>query len=83
VPLSVNFSSTLLYIYKSELGPLIGGSFSNLGTKYPSLGYEFILTYPYFMPNFVCSLLVMAGFFLAYFFLEEVRARLVLDLAGN
>ncbi|KAJ6606498.1 hypothetical protein DFH09DRAFT_1353606 [Mycena vulgaris] len=40
--------------------------------KYPKyFGYDFILSHPYFMPNFVCSLLVMVGFLLSYHFLEE------------
>ncbi|KAJ7470281.1 major facilitator superfamily domain-containing protein [Mycena latifolia] len=60
------------YPFGSTIGPLIGGLFSNLGTKYPEyFGYDLILFHPYFVPNFVCSLLVMVGFGLAYFFLEE------------
>ncbi|KAK7023954.1 MFS domain-containing protein [Favolaschia claudopus] len=56
----------------STIGPLIGGSFSNLGTKFPQLwGYDFILAHPYFMPNFVCALCVVVGLCLSYFYLEE------------
>ncbi|KAJ6547074.1 major facilitator superfamily domain-containing protein [Mycena capillaripes] len=58
--------------FGATIGPLIGGSFSNLGTKYPEYwGYDFILAYPYFMPNLVCSLLVTVGLSLAYLYLEE------------
>ncbi|KAJ6618366.1 major facilitator superfamily domain-containing protein [Mycena sp. CBHHK59/15] len=58
--------------FGGTIGPLIGGSFSNLGTKYPKFfGYAFLVAYPYFMPGFICSLLVMVGFCLAYFLLEE------------
>ncbi|KAJ7771708.1 major facilitator superfamily domain-containing protein, partial [Mycena metata] len=58
--------------FGGTIGPLIGGWFANLGTKYPKYwGYDFILAHPYFMPNLVCSLLVLAGFVLAYFYLEE------------
>ncbi|KAJ7684667.1 major facilitator superfamily domain-containing protein [Mycena polygramma] len=60
------------YPFGATIGPLIGGSFSNLGTKYPAFwGYDFILAHPYFMPNLVCSLLVMVALVLAYFYLEE------------
>ncbi|KAF7295325.1 MFS domain-containing protein [Mycena indigotica] len=56
------------------IGPLIGGSLSNLGTKYPNIwGYDFVLAHPYFMPNFVCTVLVLLGLSLAYVFLEEVQ----------
>ncbi|KAJ7184255.1 major facilitator superfamily domain-containing protein [Mycena filopes] len=56
----------------STIGPLIGGWFSNLGTKYPeSWGYDIILAHPYLMPNLVCALLVVAGLVLAFFCLEE------------
>ncbi|KAJ7445713.1 major facilitator superfamily domain-containing protein [Mycena galericulata] len=58
--------------FGGTFGPLIGGSLSNLGTKYPKyFAYDFLLSYPYFMPNFVCSLLVMFGFVLSFLFLEE------------
>ncbi|KAJ7273203.1 major facilitator superfamily domain-containing protein [Mycena rebaudengoi] len=58
--------------FGATIGPLLGGLFSNLGTKYPRyFGYDFILAYPYFMPGFVCSLLVMVGFSLSYWYLEE------------
>ncbi|KAF7338684.1 MFS domain-containing protein [Mycena venus] len=56
----------------STIGPLIGGSFSNLGTKYPDYWkYDFILSHPYFMPNLVCALLVVVGLCLSYTYLEE------------
>ncbi|KAJ7093235.1 major facilitator superfamily domain-containing protein [Mycena epipterygia] len=58
--------------FGATIGPLIGGSFSNLGTKYPKyFGFDFILAYPYFMPNFVSFLLVLLSLSLAYLFLEE------------
>ncbi|KAF7359339.1 MFS domain-containing protein [Mycena sanguinolenta] len=58
--------------FGSTIGPLIGGSFSNLGTKYPEYwGYEFIISHPYFMPNLVCSVLVVTGLCLSYIYLEE------------
>ncbi|KAJ7702315.1 major facilitator superfamily domain-containing protein [Mycena rosella] len=58
--------------FGATIGPLIGGSLSNLGTKYSQyFGYEFILAYPYFMPNLVCAVLVMVGVSLSYLFLEE------------
>ncbi|KAJ7168240.1 major facilitator superfamily domain-containing protein [Mycena crocata] len=61
-----------IWPFGGTIGPIIGGSLSNLGTKYPNyLGSDFILTHPYFMPNFFCSLLVMSGFLLSYFLLEE------------
>nr|GAT59622.1 predicted protein [Mycena chlorophos] len=54
------------------VGPLIGGSLSNLGTHYPDVwGFEFLIKYPYFMPNFVCTILVLLGLSLSYTFLEE------------
>ncbi|KAJ7197173.1 major facilitator superfamily domain-containing protein [Mycena pura] len=56
----------------SVIGPLIGGQLSNLGTKYPDyFGFDFILSHPYFIPNFTCCLLVLLGLLLAYIFLEE------------
>ncbi|KAF8184895.1 MFS general substrate transporter [Mycena galopus ATCC 62051] len=56
----------------STIGPLIGGSFSKLGTKYPEYwGYDFILSHPYLMPNLVCALLVVIGLSLAYIYLQE------------
>ncbi|KAJ7349215.1 major facilitator superfamily domain-containing protein, partial [Mycena albidolilacea] len=56
----------------ATIGPLIGGSFSNLGTKYPGYwGYDFILSRPYFMPNLVCALLVVVGLVLSYTYLQE------------
>ncbi|KAJ6500492.1 major facilitator superfamily domain-containing protein [Mycena sanguinolenta] len=58
--------------FGSTIGPLIGGSFSNLGTKYPEYwGYEFIISHPYFMPNLVCSVLVVIGLSLSYIYLQE------------
>ncbi|KAJ7724071.1 major facilitator superfamily domain-containing protein [Mycena maculata] len=61
-----------IWPFGATIGPLIGGMASNLGTKYPEyFGYDFLLAYPYFMPNFVCALLVILGFVMAYFFLEE------------
>jgi MFS family permease len=47
----------------STLGPLIGGFFSNLATKYPAyFGYGFLESYPYFPPGFVCACLALLGF---------------------
>jgi len=58
--------------FGATIGPLIGGSFSNLGTKYPGYwGYDFILSHPYFMPNLVCAFIVVLGLFLSYIYLEE------------
>ncbi|KAF7311559.1 MFS domain-containing protein [Mycena kentingensis (nom. inval.)] len=56
----------------SVLGPLMGSQLSNLGSKYPMLfGSQFVLRYPYFAPNAFCTLLVVLGFVMSYFFLEE------------
>ncbi|KAJ7632184.1 major facilitator superfamily domain-containing protein [Roridomyces roridus] len=58
--------------FGGTIGPLIGGSLADLGTKYPEyFGNNFLLAYPYFMPNFVCALLAFVGFLLTFFFLEE------------
>ncbi|KAF7359338.1 MFS domain-containing protein [Mycena sanguinolenta] len=66
----------LTWPFGSTIGPLIGGSFSNLGTKYPEYwGYEFIISHPYFMPNLVCSGLVVIGFCLSYMYLQESLPR--------
>ncbi|KAF7323655.1 MFS domain-containing protein [Mycena kentingensis (nom. inval.)] len=56
----------------ATLGPLIGAQLSNIGTKYPTyFRASFFRKYPYFAPNAFCTVLVFAGFALAYLFLEE------------
>ncbi|KAJ7724072.1 hypothetical protein DFH07DRAFT_946415 [Mycena maculata] len=47
-------------------------AFGRLARPLPeSFGYDILLAYPYFMPNFACALLVILGFVMAYLFLEE------------
>ncbi|KAJ7871414.1 major facilitator superfamily domain-containing protein [Mycena olivaceomarginata] len=54
------------------IGPLVGGFFSNLDTRYPaSSGYEFIKHHPYFMPGFVSSCIAFLGLLFVYFCLDE------------
>ncbi|KAJ7074258.1 major facilitator superfamily domain-containing protein [Mycena amicta] len=66
------------------IGPLIGGQLSNLGTKFPDTwGFDFILRYPYFMPNLVCTVLVLFGLLLAYLFLEETLPAKRRGASGN
>ncbi|KAJ7079937.1 major facilitator superfamily domain-containing protein [Mycena belliarum] len=61
-----------IYPLGSTLGPLIGGFFSNLATKYPAyFGYRVLEAYPYFLPGLVCAVLAMLGFCLSYCYLEE------------
>ncbi|KAJ3982702.1 major facilitator superfamily multidrug-resistance, DHA1 sub-family [Lentinula detonsa] len=56
------------------LGPLIGGSLSNIAHKYPMFfDYLFLKTYPYFLPCLVIAAINFAGVCFAYFFLREVR----------
>ncbi|KAJ7176108.1 MFS general substrate transporter [Mycena crocata] len=63
---------SFIYPLGSTVGPMIGGFFSNLATRYPErLGYAFLESYPYFMPGFICALLALLGFVLTYCFLEE------------
>ncbi|KAF7360739.1 MFS general substrate transporter [Mycena venus] len=63
-----------IYPLGATLGPLIGGFFSNLATKYPKyFGYSFLEEHPYFPPGFICACLALTGFTLTYFFLEETN----------
>ncbi|TFY65498.1 hypothetical protein EVG20_g5566 [Dentipellis fragilis] len=56
------------------IGPLIGGTFSNPATKFPQFfDYEFLRTYPYFLPGFIAAVTSVSGVIFGYFFLEEVR----------
>ncbi|KAF8172765.1 hypothetical protein K438DRAFT_2055416 [Mycena galopus ATCC 62051] len=56
----------------ATLGPLNGGFFSVLATKYPKyFGYTFLETHSYFVPGLICALLALLGFVLAYSFLEK------------
>ncbi|KAJ4001493.1 major facilitator superfamily multidrug-resistance, DHA1 sub-family [Lentinula boryana] len=57
------------------LGPLIGGSLSNIAQKYPMFfDYPSLKTYPYFLPCLVIAAINFAGVCSAYFFLLEVHA---------
>ncbi|KAJ7889955.1 major facilitator superfamily domain-containing protein [Mycena olivaceomarginata] len=61
-----------IYPLGSTVGPLIGGFFSNMATKYPDyFGFDFLEEHPYFMPGIICALLASLGFILTYLFLEE------------
>ncbi|KAA1474864.1 MFS general substrate transporter [Dentipellis sp. KUC8613] len=52
--------------------PLIGGTFSNPATKFPQFfDYEFLRTYPYFLPGFIAAVTSVSGVVFGYFFLEE------------
>jgi hypothetical protein len=63
-----------IYPLGSTVGPLVGGFFSNMATKYPDyFGFDFLEEHPYFMPGIICALLASLGFILTYLFLEEVR----------
>ncbi|KAJ3821177.1 major facilitator superfamily multidrug-resistance, DHA1 sub-family [Lentinula raphanica] len=55
------------------LGPLIGGSLSDITTKYPMLPDHSILeAYPYLLPCLVIAAINLFGMFSAYYFLHEV-----------
>jgi MFS family permease len=57
----------------TTIGPLIGGTFSDLASKYPGhFGCGFLESYPYFAPGFICALLILLAFVLMYCFLPEV-----------
>ncbi|KAJ7039837.1 major facilitator superfamily domain-containing protein [Mycena alexandri] len=61
-----------IYPLGATVGPLIGGTFSNLATKYPDrFRHSFLQSYPYFAPGFICALFILLGLILMYFFLEE------------
>ncbi|KAJ7456874.1 major facilitator superfamily domain-containing protein [Mycena latifolia] len=61
-----------MYPLGSTVGPLLGGFFSNLATKYPGyFGYSFLKSYSYFPPGLICASVAMLGFVMAYRFLEE------------
>ncbi|KAJ7724068.1 major facilitator superfamily domain-containing protein [Mycena maculata] len=55
------------------IGPLLGGLFSDLDTRYPrSFGhFEFIKMHPYFIPGLISSVIASLGLLSVYFFLEE------------
>ncbi|KAJ7669124.1 major facilitator superfamily domain-containing protein [Mycena rosella] len=62
-----------IYPLGATVGPLLGGFFSNVATKYPKyFGYSFLESYPYFLPGFICALVALLGFCMTYCFLEEV-----------
>ncbi|CCL99154.1 uncharacterized protein FIBRA_01169 [Fibroporia radiculosa] len=54
------------------IGPLLGGTFSNPAERYPKyFDYDFLRSYPYFLPSFVAGCLSLGSACLVYFFLEE------------
>lgn len=55
--------------------PLLGGTFSDPATKYPSFfDYALFRSYPYLFPCLVAAIISCAGATFGYFFMEEVRA---------
>lgn len=60
-------------IFESVIvGPLIGGFLSNPADKFPShFNTPFFVTYPYFLPCAISSLISFLGFIFGYFHLEE------------
>ncbi|KAF5391823.1 hypothetical protein D9757_001794 [Collybiopsis confluens] len=56
------------------LGPLIGGSLSNIALKYPTFfDYSVFRAFPYFFPCVIIATVNFVGMFTAYFFLSETR----------
>ncbi|KDR81469.1 hypothetical protein GALMADRAFT_221332 [Galerina marginata CBS 339.88] len=56
------------------IGPLIGGFLSKPATRYPKyFDWEFLRTYPYFLPCLLVSSLAIFGFITSWLFLKEVR----------
>ncbi|KAF9001902.1 major facilitator superfamily domain-containing protein [Cyathus striatus] len=54
------------------IGPLIGGTFSNVSAKYPAyFKSAFFRDYPYFFPGFLISLASLSVLVLCYFYLDE------------
>ena len=56
--------------------PILGGMLSNPYERFPNTfgRFEFWKTYPYALPCFCVAFYCMFSFFLAYFFLNEVRS---------
>ncbi|KAJ4479490.1 major facilitator superfamily domain-containing protein [Lentinula lateritia] len=56
------------------LGPLIGGSLSDIALKFPTVfDYAVLKAYPYFLPCLVVAAINFAGMLSAYCFLQETR----------
>ncbi|KAJ4467452.1 major facilitator superfamily domain-containing protein [Lentinula edodes] len=55
------------------LGPLIGGSLSDIALKFPTVfDYAVLKAYPYFLPCLVVAAINFAGMLSAYCFLQEL-----------
>ncbi|KZP32639.1 MFS general substrate transporter [Athelia psychrophila] len=55
----------------SILGPLLGGTFSNAAQKFNWLDWQFLRTFPYFLPGLISSLVTLVAVLIGYFILEE------------
>ncbi|KAI6126251.1 major facilitator superfamily domain-containing protein [Pisolithus croceorrhizus] len=63
---------TLMWPIGSVVGPLIGGTFSHVASKYPDLlGYAIFKKYPYFFPCLVSAIIAFFGVLLGFVFLKE------------
>jgi len=59
----------------SLLGPVLGGFLANPATSMPFIfkSCTFLVSYPYFLPPFVSSLVSLCGFVFSLFFLPEIK----------
>ncbi|KAJ7770519.1 major facilitator superfamily domain-containing protein [Mycena metata] len=61
-----------IYPLGATVGPLIGGTLSNLATRYPDrFRHTFLESYPYFAPGLMCALLILLALISMYLFLQE------------
>jgi hypothetical protein len=62
-----------MFIFRSLIGPVIGGHLADPVKTLPSIFREGTLweTFPYLLPNLIVILIIITGGFLGLFFLEE------------
>jgi hypothetical protein len=70
------FSKSLICALKACIcRPLIGGLLAHPTVRYPDIfgRFEFLRTYPYFLPCGVIGTLAIVWWFVTFLFLDEVR----------